>query len=186
MPNRPPKGWMDRCTAEVMAHGGAIDVGAVCAAVWKRKSPAERRAIVELEEGMRSGHHSGHLHGAALKAHEKKLARERREQRGKPGRKGGAPLHGAALAAHERKLAQAERHHEHRAAPVKGIATVERTLRKAEHELHRLAKHPQPHKAKHHSCAACGHDRRFHSAKVGCAHTDGHRFCSCSGYVSRH
>jgi hypothetical protein len=169
---------MDRCMAEVEAHGGAIDVRKVCGAVWKRKSPAERRAIVELEEGMKKKHHS-RLHGAALKAHERKLAREHRKR---PHARHGR-LHGAALKAHEQRLAREHRAEHAPPKPVKGIATVERTLRKAEHELHRLAKHPGTKRTKHHSCAGCGHDRRFHSAKVGCAHNDGHKFCKCSGYV---
>jgi hypothetical protein len=187
MPNRPPKGWMDRCEAEVRAHGGAVDVGAVCAAVWKRKSPAEKRAIVAMEEGMKKGHHSGgrrrgKLHGAALRAHEKKLAREHGHGRKK---KGGGALHGAALAAHERRLTRDGGHHSG-GVRVTGVRAVEATLHHAEHQLHQLAKHPHGKKTRHPACAVCGHDRRFHSAKVGCAHNDGHKFCSCSSYIGRH
>jgi orotate phosphoribosyltransferase len=51
MPGRPPKAWWDRCMADVRARGGAIDPARVCGAVWSKKSAAEKRAIVALEEG---------------------------------------------------------------------------------------------------------------------------------------
>lgn len=51
MPGRPPKGWMRDCMRSVREHGGAKDVRAVCGAVWQRKTAAEKRAIVALEEG---------------------------------------------------------------------------------------------------------------------------------------
>lgn len=51
MPGRPPKAWWKRCMTDVKSHGGAVDPARVCGAVWARKSPAEKRAIVALEEG---------------------------------------------------------------------------------------------------------------------------------------
>ena len=53
MPSRPPKAWWDRCMADVRASGTAADPAAVCGAVWKRKSPSEKRATIALEEGGR-------------------------------------------------------------------------------------------------------------------------------------
>jgi hypothetical protein len=51
MPKRPPKRWMDRCTADVASGGRAADPGAVCGAAWQRKPPAKKRATLALEEG---------------------------------------------------------------------------------------------------------------------------------------
>jgi len=50
MPLRPPKSWINRCSAHVRASGTADDPAAVCAAVWNRKSDADKRAIVREEE----------------------------------------------------------------------------------------------------------------------------------------
>ena len=71
MPNRPPKAWMRDCVAAVRQHGGAKDAGAVCAAVWQRKGPAERRAIVSLEEG------------ASMSAKKKKKGKKKAPKRSK-------------------------------------------------------------------------------------------------------
>ena len=53
MPRRPAKLWMRSCVAGVTEKGSAADPGAVCGAVWQRKSAGEREAIVRAEEGRR-------------------------------------------------------------------------------------------------------------------------------------
>jgi hypothetical protein len=52
MPNRPPKDWFDRCSAGVAARGHPVNPAAVCGAVWRDKTPAERAVTKGLEETM--------------------------------------------------------------------------------------------------------------------------------------
>lgn len=52
MPRRPAKRWIRRCIASVEASGSAVNPGAVCGAVWARKSPAQRRAAAKGETKM--------------------------------------------------------------------------------------------------------------------------------------
>ena len=52
MPRRPTKGWFERCTSKVKAKikpGKPYNASAVCAAVWHRKSEAEKLAIAKKE-----------------------------------------------------------------------------------------------------------------------------------------
>jgi hypothetical protein len=47
---------------------------------------------------------------------------------------------------------------------------------------------PKAHKPKHaghkrHPCAGCGHDRRVHAGRSGCAHVTGSTFCKCPGFT---
>jgi hypothetical protein len=48
---------MRDCTRGVAKHGGAADPGAVCGAVWKRKSPAQKRAAAKGETMAKKGKH---------------------------------------------------------------------------------------------------------------------------------
>lgn len=49
-PTRPPKQWFKRCERGVASKGGAIDPGAVCGAVWQRKTKKQKTSLVRAEK----------------------------------------------------------------------------------------------------------------------------------------
>ena len=72
MPRRPPREWMKRCTEDVAAGGAAVDPSAVCGATWQRKTPAEKRTTIRVEETMHKKKAKKKHPGGHKKAHHKK------------------------------------------------------------------------------------------------------------------
>jgi hypothetical protein len=77
MPNRPPKDWFDRCVEDVAVSGHAASPAAVCGATWARKTAAERRTTLGMEEPMTHTKKHGH----AKKKHGKHPARKHSKPR---------------------------------------------------------------------------------------------------------
>ena len=123
MPGRPPREWFQRCASNVAASGHAVDPAAVCGAVWARKDPRERRAIVRTEVPMATKRktkkkHSG-KHSRASTAHRK--PKRRTPKKTAPKRTAHRKTHRAPVARHAKVKHETRCGHcGHAAAHVRG------------------------------------------------------------------